>query len=95
MPFAPHLAALFGCSTVYAAGNGAATPTLNALCAEATPRERQGEMFGLLQAARSAGFLVGPTLGGVLFDWHAAAPYLLAGMALLVAACVKDHRPVR
>ena len=85
-PFAPGLGALFALSTLYATGAGFATPTINTLCSEATPEPRQGEMFGLLQAARSFGFLLGPLLGSVLFDWRAEAPYLLAGAVLLVAA---------
>jgi MFS family permease len=85
-PFAPGLAALFGVSTLYGIGAGVTNPTLNTQCSEATPPERQGEMFGLLQGARSAGFLVGPTLGGVLFDWRPEAPYLAAGAVLMLTA---------
>lgn len=82
-PFAPSLAALFVASTVYSVGAAIANPTINTVCSDATPKERQGEMFGVLQAARSMGFLIGPTLGGILFDWSVAAPYLLSG-----AVCV-------
>lgn len=85
-PFAPNLLALFGVSTLYSVGAGVANPTLNARCSAATPEERQGEMFGLLQGARSMGFLIGPTAGGVLFDWRPEAPYLAAGIVLLLAA---------
>jgi MFS family permease len=85
-PYAPNLTALFGCSTPYAIGGSITTPTINSLCSVATPQERQGEMFGLLQGARSAGFLLGPTIGGMLFDWRSEAPYLLAGSVLLLAA---------
>lgn len=90
-PFAPGLIALFVFSTLYAVGAGVANPTLNAECSKATPQERQGEMFGLLQGARSLGFLVGPTLGGLLFDWKMAAPYLLAGAALTLSGGVLLH----
>ncbi len=83
-PFAPNLLALFGCSTFYGLGAGVANPTLNAQCSQATPEERQGEMFGLLQGARSTGFLIGPILGGLLFDWHAQSPYIMAGLVLLI-----------
>lgn len=85
-PFAPHLAALFAISTFYAIGVGVANPTLSSLSSRATPSDRQGEMFGLLQGTRSLGFLVGPTLGGLLFDWNPNAPYLMAGVVLLLAA---------
>jgi MFS transporter, DHA1 family, multidrug resistance protein len=88
MPFMPNLFALFGASTLFAAGTSFANPTLNTLCSEATPEPRQGEMFGLLQSTRSLGFLLGPLLGGVLFDWRPEAPYLLAGGIAAVVALI-------
>ncbi len=91
-PFAPGLFALFGLSTLYATGSGIAGPVLNALGSDETPPERQGELFGLMQSARSIGFLIGPTLGGVLFDWRREAPYLLAGGVLLAAAASQAVR---
>lgn len=39
--------------------------------------------FGLLQSGRALGFLVGPILGGILFDQAYAAPYLGAGVFLI------------
>lgn len=87
-PFAPSLAWLFVCSTFYAIGAGVTNPTLNARCSAVTPSDRQGEMFGLLQAARSVGFLLGPLLGGILFDWRPDAPYLLAAGVLVVAGAL-------
>ena len=87
-PFMPNLAALFGASTLFAVGTGFANPTLNTLCSEATPEPRQGEMFGLLQSTRSLGFLVGPILGGILFDWHPASPYLLAASVSVAVGLV-------
>ena len=77
---------LFGASALYAAGSGIANGTVNGLCSVATPEDRQGELFGLLQGARSVGFAVGPVLGGLLFDVNPRAPYLLAGGTCLAAA---------
>lgn len=85
-PLAPHLAALFLTSTLFAIGAALAGPTLNSLASRLTPPERQGEMFGLLQSARSFGFIVGPILGGQLFDVSPPAPYFLAGFVCLAAA---------
>jgi MFS family permease len=76
---AAGLMALFVFSTLYAFGASLANPTVSSLSSALTPKERQGEMFGLMQAARSLGFMAGPALGGALFDWRAEAPYLLAG----------------
>jgi len=72
-------------STLYALGSGSANPTINSLCSKLASPERQGELFGLLQASRSVGFVVGPIIGGALFDAWFAAPYLLAGATCLVA----------
>ncbi len=86
----PAFVALLIASTVYGLGVGIANPTINTVCSALAPSDRQGEMFGLLQGARSVGFLAGPILGGLLFDWQPAAPYYLAGaVALGAAALVK------
>jgi MFS family permease len=87
-PFAPHLIALFGCSLMYSLGVSVSSPILSSLSSRAAPESRQGELFGWLQGARSVGFLAGPILGGILFDWHPEAPYLLAGVILLTAALI-------
>ena len=79
-------AVLLGCSLFYAVGQGLASPTINSLCSKLTPEDRQGELFGLLQGARSIGFIVGPLIGGAMFDWWAASPYLLAGCVCALAA---------
>jgi MFS family permease len=86
MPFVPGLGSLFGVSALYAMGSGLANGTVNGLCSLVTPDDRQGELFGLLQGARSVGFAIGPMLGGLLFDVNHQAPYLLAGGTCLAAA---------
>jgi MFS family permease len=96
MPFAPDLAVLALLSVLYGSGAGAATPTINAAVSETTAADRQGEVFGLLQSSRAFGFLVGPILGGALFDRMPAAPYLMAGAVLLVALAAvagRDRAP--
>jgi len=82
---APFIVLLLA-STLYGVGSSLANPTVNGLCSRLTPDSRQGELFGLLQGARSVGFVVGPVLGGTLFDWHPAAPYLIAGIVCIGAA---------
>ncbi|RYG47197.1 MFS transporter [bacterium] len=82
------LATLFVASTLFAFGTGVANPTIGGLASKAVPSDRQGELFGLLQAARSIGFVLGPILGGALFDVHPAWPYYLAGLVCVGAALV-------
>lgn len=84
-PFAPSIGLLLVASSLYALGKGLTDPGLNTLASESTPADRQGEMFGLLQSARNLGFLAGPTLGGALFQWLYAAPYVLAGVVSFAA----------
>lgn len=85
-PFAPNVAALVAFSSLYAIGKGFSDPAMSLLCSDATPEDRQGEMFGLLQSARNLGFLGGPSLGGFLFGKWMALPYLVAGGVSLFAS---------
>lgn len=97
-PFAPDLGLLLVASSLYALGKGLTDPSLNTLASESTPSDRQGEMFGLLQSARNVGFLAGPTIGGALFHWIHAAPYVLAGFVSFAAAAgaklIRSPKPV-
>lgn len=86
MPFAPGLAALFAASTLLAFGQATTNPTVNTIASRITPAARHGELFGWMQSARSVGFLVGPVLGGALFDLAPAGPYLAAGAVCVTAA---------
>ncbi|HLO99242.1 MAG TPA: MFS transporter, partial [Fimbriimonas sp.] len=86
VPVAPGMVWLMIASTIYAVGSGVVSPTLNALASSTAPEEVQGELFGTMQSARTVGFIIGPILGGFLFDiWH-AAPYVLATAVCLAVA---------
>jgi MFS family permease len=80
------LAALFVASTLFALGSALANPTVNSACSHLTPKERQGEMFGVLQSARSIGFLAGPLIGGILYDFKPWLPYVGAALVCVVAS---------
>lgn len=85
-PLAPGLSVLFATSLLYAAGSSVANPSLQSRASLMVEESRQGELFGVLQSARSAGFMVGPTLGGVMFGIAPSLPYFVAGGVCLVAA---------
>lgn len=87
-PFARSVPVLLTASTAYAVGNALVNPCVNGLCSRITPVRRQGALFGLLQSARSLGFMVGPSLGGALFDLRPAAPFVVAGAVSAVAAAI-------
>jgi len=88
MPTVVPFALLIVASTFYALGSSISNPTVNGLCSRLAPDSRQGELFGLLQGARSIGFVVGPLAGGALFDWMPAAPYIFAGSVCVAAAAL-------
>lgn len=94
MPFAPGFGVLLLASTFYAFGIGVTNPTINSVCSKMTSNERQGELFGVLQAARSVGFVAGPILGGALFDVLPGLPYYVAagvaGVAALMVVVPQD-----
>jgi multidrug resistance protein len=68
------------------AGQGLLTPSLAAAVVGRVGAERRGEVLGWQQAAGSAARVVGPLVGGVLFQLvGVSAPYL-AGAGVLAAA---------
>jgi len=82
----PPIVVLFAASTVYSLGSSCANPTINGLASQMLPEARHGELFGLMQSTRSFGFVVGPIVGGAVFDLSPTAPYLFAGFVCVVAA---------
>ena len=86
IPIVPVFVTLLFVSLLYSAGQGVANATLNGLASQAVDEDSQGELFGVLHSARSIGFVLGPIIGGVLFDWHKEAPYVVAGIVCLFAA---------
>lgn len=85
-PLATGMATLLGASALYAPGSAISQPSLNSVCSNITPSERQGELFGLLQSARSVGFAVGPILGGIALSHSVRLPYLIASSGCVLAA---------
>lgn len=67
-------------------GQGVVSPTLSSIVAGRAPRGRTGGALGLQQAAGGLARVVGPALGGALFDHVSpAAPYYV-GAALVTGA---------
>lgn len=92
MPFGTGLGPLVVFCILFGMGLGIAGPTINAAASDLTSPDRQGELFGLLQSSRATGFLIGPIIGGMLFDWNVSAPYLAAGGFMVLAAMfVSSH----
>jgi len=68
-------------------GQGLSSPTLSALVAGRSSRDRRGLTLGFQQSAGGLARSVGPALAGVLFGRSIPAPYLVgAGLVILAVA---------
>ena len=64
------------------------SPNLAALISKRGGEQQAGASLGIQNASNSLGQAGGPILGGVLFIWHADAPYLSSGTLLIAVASV-------
>ncbi len=82
MAFAPTLAWLIAARLV-AGVTGASFPTAYAYIADISPPEKRAPNFGVIGMAFGFGFIIGPALGGIVAQFDARLPFLLAaGLAL-------------
>ena len=65
---------------------GASYTTANAYIADITPPEKRAANFGLVGAAFSMGFIIGPAFGGLLGDISPRLPFFFAGGMAMVNA---------
>lgn len=72
----------------FLSGFGAALimPPIMAFVADITTYEERGKGMGMLGAAMSLGFMVGPGFGGFLANVNLTFPFFLAGAAALIAS---------
>jgi DHA1 family tetracycline resistance protein-like MFS transporter len=86
MALAPTLPWLF-VGRVASGVTSSSFPTAIAYIADVTPPDQRAGKFGLLGAAFGAGFIVGPTVGGLLAGYSLRAPFWgAAGLSLANAA---------
>jgi len=72
---------------VEGAAGGAVMPAANAYVIDVVPSKERGAAFGWIGAANSAGFMMGPAIGGLLSDWYGyTVPFIFGGVASLVTA---------
>lgn len=81
---------------------GAAYTTANAYIADVTPPEKRAANFGLVGAAFSVGFVVGPAIGGILGEYGVRLPFFVAaglavanalfGLFVLKESLPREHR---
>lgn len=68
--------------------NGCLTPSINSLISQAANPGEQGQALGTNQSLGSLARVVGPVLGGFLFNLHYTLPYLLGGVLMIGAYSV-------
>ncbi|PSR23770.1 MAG: MFS transporter [Sulfobacillus acidophilus] len=100
-----HPAGYIGCRILQGVGSAAVVPAANALVADVVDEDRRGRAYGLMAAAGSAGFAIGPMMGGVAgAAWGLAAPFVVGVILNLIATVVMmltlpttrlNRRPVR
>jgi DHA1 family tetracycline resistance protein-like MFS transporter len=66
-------------------------PAAMGVVADVAPEDERGRWIGVVMAGYGAGFILGPVVGGLLYDWLGyAAPFiasaLMAGLAFVAAA---------
>lgn len=85
MPFSHNLTMLFITSIPLACGSALNSATLPALITFYSPAQQRGELLGLSHAMGSLGRIVGPLMGGLLYDKGHMIPFQL-GMAICFGA---------
>jgi MFS family permease len=82
----------FPVSMLIALGNGLFMPVLSAMVSEYSPIAERGEIFGVYQSMQSLGRILGPVLGGALFEFIShGAPYF-TGAAIMLGAVALAFR---
>lgn len=86
VPLQHIYAGQFPVAMLIALGNGLFMPVLSALVSEYSPVAERGEIFGVYQSMQSLGRIIGPLMGGFLFQHIShSAPYFVGGTIMLLA----------
>jgi MFS transporter, DHA1 family, tetracycline resistance protein len=85
MAFAPNIWWLF-ISRVIAGITGASLTTASAYIADVSTSETRAKNFGLIGAAFGLGFIIGPSLGGMLAHFGLRVPFFVAAAFCLLNA---------
>ncbi|HVF09774.1 MAG TPA: MFS transporter, partial [Abditibacteriaceae bacterium] len=86
IPMPHHFLWQFPVAALIAVGNGISAPVLAALVSLLSPEAERGEIIGVFQSTQSLGRMIGPVIGGVLFDGISrSAPYFAGGLIMLFA----------
>ena len=83
IPFPKMLLGELPIMALLAAGNSIATPVLTSLVTAFSPEHERGELIGVFQSVQSLGRIIGPIVGGGLFNFLSLnAPYWAGALAM-------------
>jgi multidrug resistance protein len=88
LPFSGTLALMLLALALLSIGDGAVTPTNNALLSLASPADAQGETLGVSQGMAGLGRMLGPLAAGWLFGIGIGLPYIFGALLVLMALVV-------
>jgi DHA1 family tetracycline resistance protein-like MFS transporter len=81
--FAPTIGWLF-VGRIVAGAMGASFTTAGAYIADISTPENRAQNFGVVGAAFGLGFIIGPSIGGLLGDYGDRVPFMVAGCLTLI-----------
>jgi DHA1 family multidrug resistance protein-like MFS transporter len=85
MIFAFDLSSLIGMTLIIGWGSSLLGPAISSLASQRTSSDQQGTIMGVLNSYGSLGRIVGPLLGGVVFDLlGSSAPFVMSGALFLL-----------
>jgi|CXWL01.1.fsa_nt_gi DHA1 family tetracycline resistance protein-like MFS transporter len=84
MAFFPRVFPAIGGSALAGVGGGIAMPSAVALLTFHAPNVARGRIIGINQSAMSLGNIIGPLLGGFVYDRNPAWPPMVSAGALLI-----------
>lgn len=87
------LLGIFGGMALFGVGVGMAMPGYSSFASLTVDADEQGNLAGITSTIAGMGFVVGPLLGGYVYNYSANAPFAIAGICLsLLALYVMRHR---
>lgn len=94
LPFAPvpyfYAVECLGLFTI-ALANGFLTPTLSSTVSRLSPPQESGRILGLNQSMASLARVVGPLLGGFVYGYHHAFPFITGALLMMLCLYVMLH----
>jgi DHA1 family tetracycline resistance protein-like MFS transporter len=79
---------------ILATGSGINNPANNSLLSKLSPKDETGGVMGVGQSMSTLGRILGPVVGGYMFDtMGAASPYWLGAVCMLLACALSFKLP--